>query len=190
MRAYLAARYSRREELCTYREQLRAIGIDVTSRWLDGTHQYGPDSAKAQEELGSHEDMARRFAEEDVEDLRAADVVISFTEVPRQPSTNRGGRHVELGLALGLGKLIVNVGPRENAFHYLRGVDTFERWDDALQMLRHLADRPSRGMPVLTIHLPMDAMEAVSLQRAIGRVVRGALVSGSGDGMHIWKPGT
>lgn len=56
-------------------------------------------------------------------------------------------------------------------------------------MLCHLADRPSRGMPVLTIHLPMDASEAIDLQRAIGRVVKGALVSGTGAGMHIWKPG-
>jgi nucleoside 2-deoxyribosyltransferase len=188
MRAYLAARYSRREELGGYREQLRAIGIEVTSRWLDGTHQYGPDSARAQEELGAHEDMARRFAMEDVEDLRAADVVISFTEIPRQPSTNRGGRHVELGLALGLGKLIINVGPRENAFHYLADVESYARWEDAYHELHRLSARPSRGMPVLTIHTPLEAGEAIALQSAIGRVIKGALVSGAGVGFHIWRP--
>jgi hypothetical protein len=38
-RVYLAARYSRREELCRYADDLRAIGHTITSRWLDGNHQ-------------------------------------------------------------------------------------------------------------------------------------------------------
>lgn len=32
MRIYLASRYSRRLELCGYRDQLRAIGVDVQAR--------------------------------------------------------------------------------------------------------------------------------------------------------------
>lgn len=187
MKAYLAARYSRRHELLGYRGQLAEIGIEVTSRWLNGTHQYGPDAERAQAELGTHDDLARRFATEDVEDLRAADVVVSFTETPRVPSTNRGGRHVELGLALGLGKLVMNVGPRENAFHYLAGVETFEAWPDALLRLGELAPRPSKGMPVVTVHLPLDAMECVELIGAVERLYPGATAGSSGSGLHIWK---
>ncbi len=40
---YLAARYSRRMELCSYRTQLADHGIAVTARWLDGSHQLGND---------------------------------------------------------------------------------------------------------------------------------------------------
>lgn len=36
MRIYLAARYSRREELLGYRADLEAAGHIVTSRWLAG----------------------------------------------------------------------------------------------------------------------------------------------------------
>src|ERR1700683_5297127 len=38
-KAYLAARYSRRLELCRYRAELTRLGITVTSRWLNGSHQ-------------------------------------------------------------------------------------------------------------------------------------------------------
>ena len=43
MKIYLAARYSRREELCGYRSELEAIGHTVTSRWLNGKPQREPE---------------------------------------------------------------------------------------------------------------------------------------------------
>ena len=39
MKIYLAAKYSRMEELREYRNQLIALGHTVTSRWLDGNHE-------------------------------------------------------------------------------------------------------------------------------------------------------
>lgn len=39
MKIYLAARYSRREELCGYRSELEARGHRVQARWLNGEHQ-------------------------------------------------------------------------------------------------------------------------------------------------------
>jgi len=44
--------------------------------------------------------------------------VITFTETPRS-SNSRGGRHVEFGIALGMRKRAVVIGPRENVFHCL-----------------------------------------------------------------------
>lgn len=132
-RLYLAARYSRRLELVGYRAVLQAMGFVVTSRWLDGEHQYGPGTRLVQEQLQSDLDLAARFAIEDAEDVADATVLVSFTEPPRQPSTNRGGRHVEFGLALGLGRMdLVVIGPRENAFHYLPQVIHYDTWQDAL----------------------------------------------------------
>lgn len=106
---YLAGRFSRVEELLGVRDVLVATGHHVTSRWLDGDHQAEEDDIEAM----------RRFAQEDVDDILRADVLIAFTETPRTPSTNRGGRHVELGIALGVGPRIITTivcGPYENAF--------------------------------------------------------------------------
>ena len=45
-------------------------------------------------------------------------MLLLFTVDPDE-RTRRGGRHVEYGVALGLGKLTAIVGPRENIFHHL-----------------------------------------------------------------------
>lgn len=50
MRIYLAGRYSRRLELCGYREQLRALGHVVDAVWLNGEHQVDD----AGEPIGEH----------------------------------------------------------------------------------------------------------------------------------------
>ncbi len=118
MKIYLAARYSRRQELCAVRAILRSAGHVVTSRWLDGDHQVSDRGLSEQAE-----EAARvRFAVEDWEDLLAADCCVSFTEAPRTELT-RGGRHVEFGAALALGKRCLVVGHRENVFHCLPQVE-------------------------------------------------------------------
>lgn len=112
---YLASRYSRREEMLGVRDVLEALGHNVTSRWLDGSHQGDPDDTVAM----------HAFAREDFLDIARSDVLIAFTETPREPSTNRGGRHVELGIALALGRNPLGTivcGPVENAFCMLADV--------------------------------------------------------------------
>jgi nucleoside 2-deoxyribosyltransferase len=117
---YLAARYSRRLELCGYAAELESAGHRVTSRWLLGNHQ-------AENEQLHRGAEAERFAAEDLADVRAAALVVAFTEAPRT-SNSRGGRHVEFGYALGIGIAVVIVGPRENVFGCL--VPQFESWRD------------------------------------------------------------
>lgn len=113
---YLAARYSRREELNGYAALLRAAGHRVYARWLCGGHQKGDRAA---------------YAHEDIVDLDAAGTVVCFTEEPRS-GHSRGGRHVEFGLALALRKRIVCIGPRENVFYYLPQVEGYDTWKDFL----------------------------------------------------------
>jgi hypothetical protein len=136
MRVYLAARYSRREELCIYRSWLIAAGATVTSRWLDGDHQItdgqllGADNVAAIEGDSQHEAavaLRRRFALEDWDDLKRADLVVSFTEPPRS-NASRGGRHVEFGAAVAWDIRCMVVGPRENVFHCLPGVEVYDDW--------------------------------------------------------------
>lgn len=124
MKIYLAARYSRREELCAYRTALEAAGHIVTSRWLNGDHQV--DDAGLSAEAAEEERV--RFATEDWDDLMSAGCCISFTEHPRA-TNSRGGRHVEFGAALAAGQTCIVVGPRENVFHCLPTVRWFPTWD-------------------------------------------------------------
>lgn len=113
LNVYLAGRYSRREELVGYANQLVDAGFTVTSTWLNGHHDY-----KEQYDLSSatHVEAMRKFATEDIDDVKRADVLIAFTEEPRKTAT-RGGRHVEFGYALGMGKNVIVVGPLENVFY-------------------------------------------------------------------------
>lgn len=124
-KVYLASRYSRGGELVLYASILRDKGLVVTSRWLEGNHQIEDDelSDDAKRKAKAH------FATEDFEDVLAADVVISFTEAPRQ-TNSRGGRHVELGIALGAKKTCIVIGPHENVFHLLPQVHHYASWED------------------------------------------------------------
>jgi len=132
---YLAARYSRRLELCSYRSDLEDLGHKITSRWLNGSHQIDDkgvpigDDGERRFEMGdpalSH--WREHFATEDVADVLAAEMLIAFTEEPRS-GNSRGGRHVELGIAIGAGKNVVVIGPRENVFCWLPQVDWHGSW--------------------------------------------------------------
>ena len=135
---YLAARYSRREELCGYRAELRELGFEVTSRWLDGAHQIS-DTGEPLGEVGERAvergvASAAHFAIEDFTDLVRCDICVSFTEPPRS-SANRGGRHVEFGVAIAEAKRLMVVGYRENVFHWLPKVEFFESWRDCRTVL-------------------------------------------------------
>jgi hypothetical protein len=134
--AYLAARYSRRKELAGYRDgDLARLGIHVPAVWLNGDHQLddlGVPVSETGEVLFESDRAAAahyraQFATDDLGDVLSADILIAFTEEPR--STNsRGGRHVELGIALGAGKPVYIVGPRENVFCHLPVVCHFDTW--------------------------------------------------------------
>jgi hypothetical protein len=68
----------------------------------------------------------------DVEDVKAADILIFFAEDPLV-GVKRGGRHVEFGIAWTLGKPIYVINFKENVFHYLKGVEHFESVDDLIK---------------------------------------------------------
>jgi nucleoside 2-deoxyribosyltransferase len=104
----------------------------VTSRWLDGTHEARDGNILADEESDLAEDAARQ----DLQDVDDADVLIFFSEAA---VAARGGRHVEFGYALAkshrTGYPVYVVGPVENIFHRLPGVEVFATWPEALRAL-------------------------------------------------------
>lgn len=126
MRIYLAARYSRLEEMQNVKQFLINRGHRVTSRWLDGKHT-APE--------GITKDAKRKlrvvWALEDIADIRLSDAIVEFTEPPRS-ICSRGGRHVELGIAMQKGLKLFIVGPRENIFHELPRVKQFKDYSDFL----------------------------------------------------------
>lgn len=153
MKIYLASRYSRREELCKYREELRAQGHTVEARWLDGKHQLdnagtpiGDHGEKLVEEGNDSKNAALRakFAQDDWDDVMSAEVQINFTEPPRS-TANRGGRHVEYGIALARGIRVIIVGHRENIFHWLPAVEFVETWEQAKALCSNAPDQLSGG---------------------------------------------
>lgn len=96
---YLAARFGRMAELQEHKRDLEERGHIVTSRWMLGGHDAATDS-KAE----TDQEFAVRCANEDLDDLNEANVLICFTEPPQTGvGRNRGGRHVEFGYALALG---------------------------------------------------------------------------------------
>lgn len=123
MKIYLAARYSRREELKGYRELLQSRGHVVTSSWID-TDLEGRAADEEREKV----------AIVDLNDLRSSEACISFTEPP-DAKAGRGGRHVEFGLAYALGLVCVVVGHRENVFHHLPDVHFVAIWSESVLAL-------------------------------------------------------
>lgn len=140
-RVYLAARYSRREELCGYAKELRAMGYLVDARWLLGEHQIHDRALAVEAATQTIPPEGLLFAQDDVADVLAAQIVICFSEAPRS-GNSRGGRHVEFGMALALKvvgyqrapRLIV-VGPRENVFHCLPEVEVYASWERVKSLL-------------------------------------------------------
>lgn len=135
MRIYLAARHSRREELCGYADELRKCGHEITARWLLGSHKLSGVALAVESASGSAPSRGAAFAREDLQDLMRADAVISFTEVPRS-GHSRSGRHVEFGMAFAMHKRLIVIGPRENVFHCLSAVERYESWEDFKTQVR------------------------------------------------------
>lgn len=134
---YLAARFGRREELCGYAESLKHKGYGVTSRWLT-QHQ------KADLNVISYSPQERQmFALHDYEDVLRANRLIAFTEDPAEnvPGGRRGGRHVELGIALTAGKHVYVVGHKENVFCHLPSIMFYATFKDLYETLEKYPER-------------------------------------------------
>jgi len=112
---YLAAAYNRKEEIKHFAKRLTHFlpNVEVVSSWIHES--YSPNITL--KEVSEFELSAT--ANKDFCELAKSNILIAFSQSPEVPSV-RGGRHVELGIALGLGDcLICIIGPKENIFHYL-----------------------------------------------------------------------
>jgi nucleoside 2-deoxyribosyltransferase len=120
MKVYLAARFARKDEMQGVRDVLEALGDTVVSRWIDSDEPYDLTNAT----LDTEPERGRKYAEDDLEDMQAADAILYFS----QGGPGNGGRFVEWGYCYALGKRMIMVGPRENVFFTLPFIEWYPDW--------------------------------------------------------------
>jgi hypothetical protein len=120
IRIYLCARYGRKDELIGYAKRLATNGHVITSSWLASDLEDDPTDVKEK----------ARIAEQNRQDLLNSDVIMCFAEAPDSEFA-RGGRHVELGIALGNGIQPIVVEHRENVFACLPEIYFAPTFQDA-----------------------------------------------------------
>lgn len=139
MKVYIASWYASRDDMRKHRDQLQALNIEVTSRWLE------EDSKLTSTTEESDAAFLRQTAVVDIYDIMRANVLILNTPTEEDlkidmPISNwaRGGRHFETGLHYALMLLakgssltfhgvnwreVIIVGRCENVFHQLNNND-------------------------------------------------------------------
>ena len=127
MKFYLAARFERREELKKYVRDLENAGHTNASSWI-----FTETQSEDLKNPGEFYPEYRRCAERDLEDIEKSDMLIFFCE-DLESCWPRGGRHVELGYALGKNKTIFLIGYYENIFHTLAALMSFPTWEGFLE---------------------------------------------------------
>ena len=139
---YLAGMFSTIKIRKAQAAELRAVGIEVTSRWIDETVPHNAETKDVPEKY------LKETAIADIEDIDDADIFLAFVPTAEEliaatvTASSRGGRHVEFGYALGTGKPIFVVGHKENVFHYYPylafGQSHFETFREALVAIKLL----------------------------------------------------
>jgi hypothetical protein len=131
-RVYLTSATRRHAQLVRCRAALAVLGIETTSRWLDA---YGGPTYL--DDLWARPEAYAQLARDDLADVAAADTFITVAAF----GAGKGGRHVELGYALALGKRVILVGRVEHVFHALPEVEWFDDWAGLVSVLTLAAER-------------------------------------------------
>jgi nucleoside 2-deoxyribosyltransferase len=108
VKVYIAADSHQQGNVKLLRDALLHYDVVVTSRWIDADLEAFHPTA---------EEVLTRAAEENFLDIRAARYLIAYNPLISH-KTGTGGRHVEVGYALGQGKHVLYIGEKlENVFH-------------------------------------------------------------------------
>lgn len=114
---YIAASMGAQKAARALKEELILKGFHVTSRWIDMDFSLKPNVLDP-----SYAEFERKWGNQDMEDVRAADTLVVLTDTP----SSSGGLHFELGYFLGLGRtnVVASTGSSvlPNVFFYTEHV--------------------------------------------------------------------
>ena len=132
---FMSGRLERQAELRSYADQLKNLGIQVTSNWL---WEDIPDAEVIDASPGAYPVTAANIRLARISELRHCDTVLVFTEHPGTMS--RGNRHIEYGIAVGMAmtrKLrIIIIGPVELLLHADSNTVRFDSFTEMLDSRR------------------------------------------------------
>lgn len=148
MNVYIAAPYSKKDEMSVYAAKLRERGIGVTSSWLEEPHKPTVQMSDL-----THE-QHQQYALNDLRDVMDADAMIFFTDPTK--TILRAGRHVEFGMVLAINHILPDdpfpifvVGMEfENIFHHMPNVYHFQEWELALEAIDRFAFSYNLGVAI------------------------------------------
>jgi nucleoside 2-deoxyribosyltransferase len=143
VQVYIAAPYPERAAAQRVGRALEAAGVAVTSSWL------------CLDDVPSEASAAR-----DLADVARADVLVALNP-DSWHDRGTGGRHVEVGYALALGKPIVLVGARSQIFHHLRAVTVVPDDRDLAAHVAQALARPRRGVTTAAALAAPDGLHAL-----------------------------
>lgn len=126
MKVYLAAAFSRKQNVANIADLLERFGVIFTSRWY--RHESADFSQMTEAQIM---DRKTDYAIMDLREVDQCDVLVVLSE-PVGSTYLSGGRHVEFGYALSAGKRVVVIGADENIFHHHPGVHRFNDFEDFL----------------------------------------------------------
>ncbi len=125
MKLYIAAHSQ--ETAKRLKDSLEARGHEVVSKWIVADTKFGLG-------IAAYTDKERHdLALMDEHDVRRADAVVLVAEA--EGRTVPGGKHVETGIALALGRRVFVVGRRENLFHWHPLVTVLATFDELIEVL-------------------------------------------------------
>ena len=128
MKFYIAAKFKARHRIKIHNQRIESLGLANTCPWF----LMDTDDSADEDSLGGYsKEESAVMADRDLSAVREADIfIIDTIDV-----SETGGREVELGVALILGKVILHVGPIRNLFHMHPGVSHFLSWDQLISYI-------------------------------------------------------
>lgn len=126
MRVYLAGPWAARKSLVAEaRGELRSAGFIVDCRWIDFYE-------AAEDE--SHEAVVKREAENDLDDIEAADALLVYNP----GGLISEGKAFEQSWAYSIGMPVIIVGPYTNVFQRLDGITRVDTLPEAFGPLNEI----------------------------------------------------
>ena len=129
MKVYIAAHYSKKEEVKQAVRDLDDLGIEVTSTWhneKDNPHSHLTDNGRQTNQYRAIRDLA---------ELKAATHLVFFS-IGLKKCFTRGGHCYENGAGDILGLKTIVVGERQHIFHHLPGYRIVPTWEKAMVWLK------------------------------------------------------